>query len=239
MFLARRWDTTIVMAVHNNNDILMVHYEDLPDRDKDVIGKAIEKFQNKCLLSYTKTRDNTIIQKFLLPRVLLHGQTDTIEAEDRRFFTKIVNKSVCDAISSHNDAFLDTFHNAMKEVIHGIPVSQVESTCYIIPDPLTQGTNQVDTSHQEAAPASNDDVQAVQSSSKQAQGTTTNHIQYNPRLLVQYVQQPVEQGQNQMINFGTSGHIPSSAQKIAPSIQKIHRDIDPNIYNQGLQAANQ
>ena len=53
------------------------------------------------------------------------------------------------------------------------------------------------------------------------------------------MQQSVGQGQNQMINFGTSGHIPSSAQKIALSIQMIHRDIDPNVYNQRLQAANQ
>ena len=64
----------------------MVHYEDIPDGDKDVIGKAIEEFQNKCLLSYTKTRDSTIIRKFPLLRVLLHGQTDTVEAEDRHFF---------------------------------------------------------------------------------------------------------------------------------------------------------
>ena len=50
-----------LMAVHNNNDILMIHYEDLPDGDKDVIGKATEEFHRKCLLSNTKTRDNTII----------------------------------------------------------------------------------------------------------------------------------------------------------------------------------
>ena len=49
------------MAVHDNNDILMVYYEDLPDGDKGIISKAIEEFQNKCLLSYTKTRDNTIV----------------------------------------------------------------------------------------------------------------------------------------------------------------------------------
>ena len=49
------------MAVHNNNDILMVHYEDLPDGDKGVISKATEEFQNKGLLFYTKTRDNIII----------------------------------------------------------------------------------------------------------------------------------------------------------------------------------
>ena len=66
--------TTIVMVVHNNKDILMVPYEDLPDEDKDVIGKAIEEFQNKCLLSYIKTRDNKVVQKYPLPRVLMHGQ---------------------------------------------------------------------------------------------------------------------------------------------------------------------
>ena len=49
------------MAAYINNDILMVYYEDLPDGDKYVISKAIEEYQNKCLLSYTKTRDNTIV----------------------------------------------------------------------------------------------------------------------------------------------------------------------------------
>ena len=42
-----------------------------------------------------------------------------------------------------------------------------------------------------------------------------------------------------MVNFGTSGQIPPSAQKIAPSVQRIHRDIDPNVFNQRFQAANQ
>jgi len=42
-----------------------------------------------------------------------------------------------------------------------------------------------------------------------------------------------------MVNFGTSGQIPSPAQKIAPLVQRIRREIDPNIYNQRLQAANQ
>ena len=53
--------TTIVTAVHNNKDILMVPYKDLRDEDKNVISKAIEEFKNKCLLSYTKTRDNKVI----------------------------------------------------------------------------------------------------------------------------------------------------------------------------------
>ena len=101
----------------------------------------------------------------------------------------------------------------MKEAIHGILVSQVGSTFYNIPHPSTQGTNQASTSHQETAPAGNDDVQVVQSSSEQVQGANANQIQYNPGLSVQHVQQPAVQGQNQVINFGTSGHISLSAKK--------------------------
>ena len=80
----------------------MVTYEDLPDEDKDVISKAIEEFQNMCLLSYTKTRDNKVVQKYPLPRVLLHGQSDIDEAKDRCFFIDVVNKSVHDAMLNHN-----------------------------------------------------------------------------------------------------------------------------------------
>ena len=76
----------------------------------------------------------------------------------------------------------------MKEVFHGFPVDQVGPAYYNIPHPSTQGTNQVGTSHQEAASAGNDDVQAVQGSSEQIQGTTTNQIQYNPGPSIQHMQ---------------------------------------------------
>ena len=91
-----------------------------------------------------------------------------------RFFMEAINKSVYDAISNHNEVFLKTFHNTMKEVFHGFPVDQVGPVYYNIPHSSTQGTNQADTSHQEAAPAGNDHVQVVQSSSEQVQGATTN-----------------------------------------------------------------
>ena len=140
------------------------------------------------MLSYTKTRDNTIVQKFPLPRGLLHGQTDTVEAEDRHFFAEAIDKYVHDALLGRNEAFVDAFHNAVKEAIHGFPVGQIGSTCYNIPDLLIQGTNQVGTSHQEAAPAGNGDVQTHQGSSEQTPGTTTNQIQYNPGPSIQHVQ---------------------------------------------------
>jgi hypothetical protein len=60
------------MATHNR-DILTVPYEELPDEDKDIIGKAMEELQNKCLMSYTKTRENKVIQKYPLPRILINS----------------------------------------------------------------------------------------------------------------------------------------------------------------------
>ena len=42
-----------------------------------------------------------------------------------------------------------------------------------------------------------------------------------------------------MVNFGTSGQIPPLAQKIAPLVPRIRRDIDPNVFNQRFQAVNQ
>ena len=167
------------MATYNN-DILMVPYEVVPDEDKDVISKAIEEFQNKYLLSYTKTRDNKVVQKYPLPRVLFYGQTDADEAKDRHFFMEAINKSVHDTILNHNAVFLNTFHNTIKEVFHGYPIDQVGPVYYNIPHLSTQGTNQARTSHQEAALAMSDDAQAIHNSSEQIQGATTNQMQYNP-----------------------------------------------------------
>ena len=85
-----------------------------------------------------------------------------------------MDKSIRDAISSHNEAFVDIFHNAMREAIHGFPVDQGRLAYYNIPNPSTQRTNQVGTSHQEASPAGSGDAQRVQGSSEQTQGTTAN-----------------------------------------------------------------
>ena len=112
---------------------------------------------------------------------------DATKAEDRHFFKRFMDKSIRDAISSHNEAFVDIFHNAMREAIHGALVDHGRPAYYNILDLSTQGTNQVSTSHQEAAPAASGDVQIVQGSSEQTQGTTTNQTQYNPRPSVQHV----------------------------------------------------
>ena len=88
----------------------------------------------------------------------MHGQSDIDEADDRHFFIDVVNKYIHDAMLNHNTAFLNIFHNTMKEVFHGFLIDHVGLAYYNIPYPSTQGTNQAGTSHQEAALTSSDEV---------------------------------------------------------------------------------
>ena len=69
----------------------------------------------------------------------MHRQSDIDEADDRCFFVDVVNKYVHDAMLNHNTAFLNTFHDTMKEVFHGCPIDQVGPSYYNIPHPLTRG----------------------------------------------------------------------------------------------------
>ena len=61
------------------------------------------------------------------------------ETDDRHFFVDAINKSIHNAMLNHNIAFLNTFHNTMKEVFHGYPINQVGPAYYNIPHPSTQG----------------------------------------------------------------------------------------------------
>ena len=67
----------------DNQMILKVNLEDLPDDQKALIEQAAEEFREKCLLSYSRMHDS-VIQKTPLPRVLLHGQSDPNEEAEAR-----------------------------------------------------------------------------------------------------------------------------------------------------------
>ena len=46
--------------MENNNAILKVNLEDLPYDQKALIEQAAEEFKEKCLLSYSKTRESIV-----------------------------------------------------------------------------------------------------------------------------------------------------------------------------------
>ena len=62
------------------------------------------------------------IQKTPLLSVLLHGQSEDIEA---RTTTHLVHKTIHKAFTNHNKVLANTFGNVWKEVFFGAPVDQV------------------------------------------------------------------------------------------------------------------
>ena len=46
--------------MENNNAILNVNLEDLPDDQKALIEQAAEKFKEKCLVSYSRTHESIV-----------------------------------------------------------------------------------------------------------------------------------------------------------------------------------
>lgn len=47
-----------------------------PEEWRDIIKKATQQYQDKCLMSYAKDLQGNVYQKNYLPRVLLDGQPD-------------------------------------------------------------------------------------------------------------------------------------------------------------------
>jgi hypothetical protein len=88
--------TTIVDM--DNQAILKVNLEDLPKDQKALIKQGAEEFREKCLLSYSRTH-NSVVQKTPLPSVLLHGQSEDVEA---RTIAHLVHKTIYEAFSNHN-----------------------------------------------------------------------------------------------------------------------------------------
>jgi hypothetical protein len=86
-----------------------------------LIKQAVEEFREKCLLSYSRTRDS-VIQKSPLPSVLLHGQSEDVEA---RTTAHLVHKAIHEAFTNHNKVLANTIDIVLKEIFFGALVDQV------------------------------------------------------------------------------------------------------------------
>ena len=127
--------TTIVNM--DNKAILKVNLEDLPDDQKALIDQAAVEFHEKCLLSYSRIRD-LVVQKTPLPSVLLHGQSEDVEAKTT---AHLVHKTVHEAFTNHHKVLANTIGNVLKEVFFGAPVDQVGPAYFNGFNPLAVGSN--------------------------------------------------------------------------------------------------
>jgi hypothetical protein len=134
--------TTIINM--DNQTILKVNLEDLPVDQKVLTEQATEEFREKCLLSYSRTRDS-VVQKTPLPSVLLHGQSEDVEV---RTIAHLVHKIVHESFTNHNKVLANMIGNVMKEDLFGAPVDQVGPAYSNGLNPSAVGSNIPGTSQQ-------------------------------------------------------------------------------------------
>jgi hypothetical protein len=95
-------------------------------------------------LSYSRTRDS-VIQKTPLPSILLHGQSEDVEA---RTTTHLVHKTIHEAFTNHNKVLANMISNVMKEILFGALVDQVGLAYSNGLNPSAVGSNIPGTSQQ-------------------------------------------------------------------------------------------
>jgi hypothetical protein len=64
-------------------DVLDVTFNDLSSEQQLLLKEAIEQFQQKCLMSFSKNRSGVPFLKSEMPRVLMPGETDAAVAAQK------------------------------------------------------------------------------------------------------------------------------------------------------------
>jgi hypothetical protein len=90
----------------NIQDVMDVTFKELSTEQQLQLKEAIEQFQQKCLMSFSKNRSGVPFLKLDMSRVLMPGETDTTAAAEKREVFGMVQKTLEDIMARHNIAFL-------------------------------------------------------------------------------------------------------------------------------------
>jgi hypothetical protein len=120
-----------------------VTIEELSAEQQLQLKEAIDQFQQKCLMSFSKNRSGVPYLKSDMPRVLLPGEPDTTSAEEKQEVFRMVQKALEDIMARHNTAFLHSFRQMMVGIF-GLGVDwhfAGESSVAIKGQPVRQDTS--------------------------------------------------------------------------------------------------
>jgi hypothetical protein len=90
-------------------DIMDVTFNELSSEQQLLLKEAIEQFQQKCLMSFSKNRSGVPFLKSEMPRVLMPGETDTTVAAEKQEIFGMIQQTMEDIMARHNTAFLSSF----------------------------------------------------------------------------------------------------------------------------------
>jgi hypothetical protein len=92
------------------HDVMDVTIEELPAEQQLQLKEAIDQFQQKCLMSFSKNRSGVPYLKSDMPRVLLPREPDTTSTEEKQEVFRMVQRTLEDIMARHNTTFLKAFN---------------------------------------------------------------------------------------------------------------------------------
>jgi hypothetical protein len=125
------------------HDVMDVTLEELSAKQQLQLKEAIDQFQQKCLISFSKNRSGVPYLKSDIPRVLLPGEPDTTSSEEKQEVFRMIQRTLEDIIARHNTAFLNSFQQMMVGVF-GPGVNkhfEGESSAVVTGQPVYQDTS--------------------------------------------------------------------------------------------------
>jgi hypothetical protein len=175
----------------------------------------MDQFQQKCQMSFSNNRSGVPFLKTDMPRVLMPGESDTTSATEKQEAFAMIQRTMEEIMTRHNTAFLNSFRHMMVGVF-GPSVAkhfeQGESSTAVNGQPSCQ-----DASAQ--PPPQGVSVQPTQHVDSQP-------IRQNPH---QAVRNPRAYGE---MAFVTPGVQPFSTYRIAPTNNRLQRNIYGNGYSE-------
>jgi hypothetical protein len=88
------------------NSVLDVTFEELSTDHQLILKEAMDQFQYKCLLCFSKNRSGTPFLKSEMPRVLMPGESDITAAAEKEEAREVIQRSMEATLTKHNTALL-------------------------------------------------------------------------------------------------------------------------------------
>jgi hypothetical protein len=90
-------------------DVMDVTIDDLSPEQQAQLKDAIDQFQQKCLMSFSKNRSGVPYLKSEMPRVLLPGEPDTTSFQEKEEALDAFWETIEAVMGRHHTTFLNMF----------------------------------------------------------------------------------------------------------------------------------
>jgi hypothetical protein len=94
-------------------DIMDVTIDDLSPEQQAQLNDAIDQFQQKCLMSFSKNISGVPYLKSEIPRVLLPGEPDSTSFKEKQEALNAFQETIEAVMGKHHTAFLNMFKQMM------------------------------------------------------------------------------------------------------------------------------